>query len=193
MVKLLHGTNSPKCCFCVILSFLLSHYTDSKLCKSAGIPLQNISCPASPDSRQSRTMRHIKHTAQLVLQLMTCPVPACRSTSGQTIMRQASCPHHLCSCFIIVRLLHKDPCILHNCPDQMLTKSIRKIQILFLVKITLHGMHHNVHAAAGRLILWKSHCKLRIHHSKSGTAAIISIAAFQPSILIGDHRRIAHF
>ena len=45
---------------------------------------------------------------------------------------------------------------------------------------------------AGCLVIRKCFCEIRVHDCKSGAAEVIAVAAFDPSVFLGDDRGIAH-
>ena len=192
-VELFHLFHTSESRRHIIFTGFHAHYIYRELREALRSGVHHISCPASPDSRKTCSVSHIKHTAQLMLQLMTCPVSAVCSASGQAVMGQASCPHYLCPCLIVIRLCHKDSGIIHNGAQQMFADSVCQLHIAGLVEIPFHCMHHNIRASAGCLILRQSHGDLRIHNREFCPADIVITSPLQPSLLIGNYRRITHF
>ena len=60
-------------------------------------------------------------------------------------------------------------------------------------KIALHSVHHNISCAAGCLIRRKAVSQLRIHNSKSGARAVMSIRTLHHAILNCENHRRRHF
>ena len=127
-----------------------------------------------------------------MLQLMARPVAAVCPATGQPVVREAARPHHFRTGVIIVRLLHQDLRVLHHRADQILADAVRQFHIVRPVKISLHRVHHNIHAPACRLVLRQSHSQYRIHDREFCAAVITVIASLQPAVLIRDNRRVAH-
>ena len=73
-----------------------------------------VACPASPDCRQSRTVGHIEHAAQLMLQLMAGPVTH-SAAAGQPVVGQTSRPENLRTGVIILRIFQQNLCLMHHC------------------------------------------------------------------------------
>ena len=169
-----------------------SHHIDRELREPLRLRIHHISRPASPDSRKACAVRHIKHTAQFMLQLMARPVSAVRPTAGKPVVGKASCPHHLRSRVIMIGLFHKNPCVLHHSADQMFTDAVRQFHVVALIKVAFHRVHHDIHTSAGCLVFRQCHGKLRVHDRESCPAVIAAVASFQPSVLIRDDRRITH-
>ena len=168
-------------------------YVGRKLCETLRIYIVYISCPASPDRCKTGTVSDIIESAKLVLKLVTCPVATAGSTSGQTLVREASCPHDLCAGGVVVRFPHKNTCVVDDSLHQRFTDAVCDLHSLDIDEITLHGVHEDIHTAALRLILRKAVGKLRVHQGKFRTAEIaFGSTSFQPAILIGDDRGIAH-
>ena len=91
-----------------------THYIHRELGKARNIIEIYIACPASPDCRQSCSMGHIKHPAQLVLQLMAGPV-TCSAAAGQSVVGQASRPENFRTGVIILRIFQQNLCLMHHC------------------------------------------------------------------------------
>ena len=53
-------------------------------------------------------------------------------------------------------------------------------------------MHEDIRTPAGCLVIRKCFCEIRVHDCKSGAAEVIAVAAFDPSVFLGDDRGIAH-
>src|SRR5699024_9706930 len=175
-----------------VLSSFHTHHIDRKSCEPLRARVHHIPCPASPYGCKPCTVSNVKHSAQFMLQLMAGPVAAVRATSCKPVMGNTSRPHNLCPCLVVIRLIHKNPCILHHCTDQVLADAVSQFHILALIKVSLHSVHHNIHTPAGRLIFGQRHCKFRVHHRESCTGVIAAVSSLQTPVLIGNDRRITH-
>ena len=74
----------------------------SKLIEPRQAVTVDIPGPASPDRGKARSVRHVKHSSDLVLQLMAGPVPAAAATAGQSVMRKTSRPHDFGSRLVVL-------------------------------------------------------------------------------------------
>ena len=101
--KVLHCFNSGQSGFLKIKSAGNIKYVGCKLGKTLRIYIVYISCPASPDSCKTGTMSNIIEPAKFMFKLMTGPVTAAGTASGQTIVRKTSCPslRGRCSCQVL--------------------------------------------------------------------------------------------
>ena len=54
-------------------------------------------------------------------------------------------------------------------------------------------MHQNIHGTALGLVHWQRIGQFRIHNGKSTAAQIITVSPFDPTILVRNDRRPAHF
>ena len=107
-------------------------------------------------------------------------------------MGQAPCPHNLCPCLIVLRVIPKDFCIFHNGSHQPFRQPVRNLHIPPICKIPLHRMHQNIRAPAGSLIIRQCKGQLRIHNRKPRTANIIFIPTLHPAFFLRQNRAVAH-
>ena len=123
-------------------------------------------------------MRHIKHTAQLVLQLVGGPVAAAHNAAaGQAVVAQAACPHDLGAGVIIFGVLHQNQRILFHGAQNANGDIVGHIIVFFIGEKALHGVHHNIGAAAGRLVIRQGVGEGGVHNSKAGAAQIAAVGA----------------
>src|SRR5699024_2731889 len=76
VVELFHLFHTSESCSHIVFAWFHAHYIYRELREALRSGVHHISGPASPDSRKSGAVSHIKHAAQLMLQLMACPVSA---------------------------------------------------------------------------------------------------------------------
>ena len=137
-------------------------------------------------------MCHIIKTSDLMLQSVRSKVTTIRSTPGQSVVGQTSCPHHLRAGIIILRILLQNLRIHDHRTHQAFRNAVSNLHIPTTGKVTLHRMHQDIRTSTCCLIIRKRHCKFRIHNCKSRTSVITTITSLNPSIFIGNHRRITH-
>ena len=192
VIELFHGINAGERRF--LVGGLWCHIQNLR-CKTGEpgvICIADISGPTAPDGGQARAMRHIEQAAQFMLHLMSGPIAMVAAAVGQAVMRQAAGPHDLGACVVIIRVLHYNQRIADHGLHQSLSNAVRNFHASTVVKVAFHGMHEDVHAAAGCLIGWKRHGQLRVHNRKYGSAIVAAVTALYPAILIGDNGGLAH-
>ena len=169
MIKFLHSLYTFQCSFLITSRMSYSHHIYSIPYKSRKTIFINISRPARPDCCKTCTMCYIKHSSHFMLQRMTYKITAVISTTCKTIMRKTSCPHNLCTCFIVHRIIMQYFCILHYCTQKAFSYLICQFHIAAISKITFHSMHHNIRTTRFSLVIRQAHCQLRIHNCKFRT------------------------
>ena len=109
-------------------------------------------------------------------------------------MRKASSPHKSSPGFIVFRLLYSNlGCITYR-NHQSLCDSVSKAGVcVSWGKIALHSMHHDISSAAGSLISRKAVGQLRVHNSKFGACAVMSIRTLHHAIFNCKNHRRRHF
>ena len=141
---------------------------DCKLLEPRQAILHNISGPASPDCCQPCAMGYIIKPAHFMLQHMGGEIPAVIPAACKPIVRKASCPHDFSPRIIIFRIVFQDSGIADYGTHQCFRNTVCNLHIAAIGKIALHGVHQNICAAAGSLVIRQCHSKLRIHDGKTG-------------------------
>ena len=108
-------------------------------------------------------------------------------------MRKAACPHDLGARVVILGIVAEDERLRHDGAQQAFGDAIRDFHRVALNKVALHGVHENIGAAAGGLIIRQSHGQFGIHDGELRAADIVVIAALDAALLFGDDGGIAHF
>ena len=107
-------------------------------------------------------------------------------------MRQTARPHDLGTRFQILRIMHQNARIAHDCAHQRLAHRVCHRHVLTLIKIALHHVHQDIRNSAGRLIFRQCQRQRGIHHCKRRTAEIVVIGALFAGFFIGDDAAAAH-
>ena len=143
--------------------------------------------PAAPYGRQPRTVSHVKHAAQLVFNHVRGPVAAVRAATGQPVVRKAASPHDFGSGVVVGRIIAQHGGMVHDHAHEALADAVRYVHVRAVPKIAFHGVHEDIHAAAGRLKGRQRHGQLRIHDGKGRTGHICLEAAFEAVFLVGHN------
>ena len=89
-----------------------------------------------------------------MLQLVGGPVAAAHNAAaGQAVVAQAACPHDLGAGVVIFGVIHQDQGVLFHGTQNANGDIVGHIIVFFIGKKALHGVHHNIGAAAGRLVI----------------------------------------
>ena len=168
-VEVFHGYDTLESDLLIRSFFLNVHYVYCELLEAGETVLVYVSCPAAPDGCKTRTVSDVIEAAEFMLELMRHPVASVVAAASKTVVCEASCPHNFSTCVVIHGIVAKDDCILLNCAQKPFCECIRDLHVAAVCEISFHGMHHDVRAAAGCLIVRKSHRELRVQDGKSRT------------------------
>ncbi len=107
-------------------------------------------------------------------------------------MRQAAGPHHLGAGVVVLRVLHQDLGVGHHRAQQALGDGIGDLHVAAVGEVALHGVHHDVGASAGGLVVRQRHGELRVHDGEFGPGEVAAVTALDLALLFGDHGGVAH-
>ena len=82
--------------------------------------------------------------------------------------------------------------VLEHGAQQPLGEFVGELEGLLGGEVALHGVHHDVHAAARRLIPRQCDRELGVHDRELGAAVIGVAALLDAQLLVGDHAAVAH-
>ena len=128
-----------------------------------------------------------------MLQLVGHPVPAVVAAAGQAVVRQASGPHDLRPGVVVLRILRQDLRVLLHRAQQALRQRVGDLHVPAVGEVPLHGVHHDVRAAAGRLVVRQGHGQFRVHDRELRPAVVAAVAALHQALFLRDHGAVAHF
>ena len=92
-------------------------------------------------------------------------------------MCQAACPHDLGARVVILGIVAEDDGLRHDGAQKPLGDAVRDFQRIALREIALHGVHEDIGAAAGGLVIRQGHGQLRVHNGELRAADFVVIAA----------------
>ena len=78
---------------------------------------------------------------------------AALAVADHIVDRPGGSPHEVCACFVVIRLLHGDGCIVDNGLEQRFTEAILQEAVSDEGEVGFQHMRHNVCRACGGLIL----------------------------------------
>ena len=107
-------------------------------------------------------------------------------------MGQAAGPHDLRPGLIVLGIVPEDPGILHDSAHQPLGQRVSELHVVPTAQIALHGVHEDVHTAAGRLVVGEGEGELRVHDGEAGAAEVVVIPPLHHPLVLGDHAAVAH-
>lgn len=174
-----------------VKSFSTPHHIDRKLHEARYAYRHHIACPAPPYGRQTGTVRHIEQGAQLVLQVVCCPI-AHRAATRQIVVRQRACPHDLCAPTVVRRIFQDDRDRLHRRAQDRLGHGIRDGHIILEREVSLHRVHHNIRHAARRLIGGERVGVFGVHNGKAATRKLGCVAALEPPLFVRNNATVRH-
>ena len=136
-------------------------------------------------------MGHVKHATQLVLQTVADEVSRRDAAAGQVVMGQAARPHDLRPGLQILRLPVQDAGLSHHGAKQPLGQTVGEFEVAAIDKIALHGVHHDVRAAAHALVIRQGEGEARVHDGKARAGDVVVIAALVARVLLGEDGAVA--
>ena len=107
-------------------------------------------------------------------------------------MRKRRCPHHICSCCIVFRILQTISCCFAYTLDHSLCNRICQIGILSRTEISFNRMHRNIYCTACCLIRTYCISKNRILNCKIHTVKESVASSFLSCFRITDHAGRTH-
>ena len=110
-------------------------------------------------------MGDIVKTADLMLQSVIEPVlrPA---AACHIILRPGTAQHDFRPCRIVIRFFQNDGKVMDYGGEDCFRHPVGHFHILCMAEVAFHGMGHDVHASACRLVRRQRIGKLRIHNGE---------------------------
>ena len=192
MIETLHGLDALQCrTFRIGEVIRHIHHIHGKAHKTAQVLMHHITRPTRPDGSQACTVRHIKHTTELMLQLMGGPVIA-DTAARQSVVGHTASPHDLGTMTIVLRIFQhfEDSCF--HPAQHSLCQIGGQVHIIVLGEIALHGVHHHIRHTGSCLIGRQGKGTTGIHDGKLRTRHVVAVAQFHIAILIGDNASLTH-
>ena len=145
--------------------------------------MHHIPRPASPDGGKPRAVRHVEHTAQLMLDFVRRPVLHL-ADAHEVVVGETARPHQLGAGVVVVRVGKRFFHVRHHGLEQTLAHAVKKLRVVGVGEIALHGVHHDVHAAARA-------GERGVHNGKARAGAFVVDTLFEPAVLVGDNAGVA--
>ena len=106
-------------------------------------------------------------------------------------MGKAARPHQLGARVVVVRVGERLFDVDHHGLEQALAHAVKKLRVFGVGEIALKGVHHDVHAAACRLVRRQRTGERGVHNGEARAGALVVDALFEPAILVGDDAGVA--
>ena len=152
--------------------------------------MHHIPRPAAPYGGETGAVRHIEHTAELVLDLVCRPVLHL-ADAHKIVVGKAARPHEIGARVVVVWLGERLFGVRHYGFEKSLAHAVEKLGVFGVGEIALHRVHHNVHAAAGGLIRGQRAGERGVHNGKARAGAFVVDTLFEPAVLVGDDAGVA--